>query len=124
MDENKKVSCQSSVCCGYSNNSFWLRHGGDHSMTADLSYVPWCNVSLDTDDTTDSFGGSGSCAAPDAQINFSGKLADKWTYAFNLDSSEVKESGLGAAAVAGYWGDVASSVLLTGDLGGGLSLSW
>ncbi len=96
---------------------------GDHSMTADLSYVPWCTKSLDTDDTTDSFGGSGSCAAPDAQINFSGKLADKWTYAFNLDFSEVKESALGAAAVAGYWGDVASSVLLTGDLGGGLNLS-
>jgi hypothetical protein len=96
---------------------------GDHSMTADLSYVPWCTKSLDVDDTLDSFGGSGSCAAPDAQINFSGKLADKWTYSFNLDFSEVKESALGLADVPGHWGDVMSSIALTGDLGGGLTLS-
>ena len=99
---------------------------GDHSISVDISTMPYCNVSYGVDDTTDSFGGNGSCGASDVQINFSGKLGNGWDYAFNLDPSEwgdVDTATASSPVEKSAAADMLSSVAINKDLGNGLTLS-
>ena len=52
-----------------------------------------CTKTYTEDASDDSWGGNGSCAKGDAQINFSGKIGGGWTYALNIDPSDWKDSG-------------------------------